>query len=124
MIKKLNFSCFSLCVLVFLSSGLVSSQEIERSIYLTGNTSDVTNNQVLTQIASDAKSAQDPMLLLLGNAAPEKKFKSSLDQQLQLIKGFKKDAIFIAGSQEWLGDGYRRVKDIEKYIQKNSKAKF
>ena len=122
--KNFNFSFFSLCLLAFLSAGLVSSQEIERSIFITGNTSDVTKNQVLAQIATDAKSAQDPILLILGNAAPENKFESSLDQQLQLIKGFKKDAIFIAGSQEWSGDGYKRVKAIEKYIQKNSKAKF
>ncbi len=108
--------------LLFLTVG--SSQEIERSIYITANTSDLSNIEVLSQIASDAKSAQNPLLMLLGNAAPETKFKSSLDKQLQLIKDFKKEVIFLAGSQEWSGNGHKRVKNIEKYIQKNSKAKF
>ena len=122
--KNFNFYSLLLSLLTFLSSGTLSSQEIERSIFITANTSDVTKSQVLRRIVSEAKSVENPMLLLLGNAAPEAKFKASLEKQLQLVKAFKKEVIFIAGTQEWSGDGHKRVKNIEKYIQKNSKAKF
>lgn len=115
---------FSLSFLALLMVTIGASQEIERSIYLTGNTSDISNTQVLSQIAIDAKSAQNAMLLLLGNAVPEEKYTAAIDQQLKLIKDFKKDAIFIVGNQEWLVEGHKRVKAIEKYIQKNSKSKF
>ncbi|MFT5735676.1 MAG: hypothetical protein ACJAU2_001391 [Maribacter sp.] len=119
---KLNY--FLLYLMGLLISSVGTSQEVEQSIYITGNTSDVSNVDVLSQIASEAKSSKKTMLLLLGNAAPEAKFKPSLDTQLQLIKAFKKDAIFIVGSQEWSQEGYKQVVNVEKYIQKNSKAKF
>ena len=117
----LNHLCLRLGFLFVGLSG--TSQEIEKSIYITSNTSDVSNTEVLSQIAADAKSAHAPMLLILGNAAPEGKFKSSIDRQLEIIEGFKKDAIFVSGHQEWYESLKRRV-EIEKYVQKNSKAKF
>ena len=119
-----NFKLYYFLLFAFLSSSAVSSQEIERAIFITGNTSDTNNTEVLSQIALEAESSQNAMLLLLGNAAPENKFKPSLEKQLQLIKKFKKEAIFIVGNQEWSEGGHKRVKNIEKYIRKNSKAKF
>ena len=111
-------------LIVVLSSGLVFSQKIEKTIYMTGNTSDVTNTHVLTQIALAAKSAENPMLILLGNEAPNENYESSLNEQLLILDDFKKEAVFIGGSQEWSKEGYKRLKDIEKHINKNSKAKF
>ncbi len=100
------------------------SQEIEKSIFITGNTWDMADTQVLSEIAKAAEQAQDPMLLLLGNAVPKENFKAAIDQQLKLIEGFKKDAVFLPGNQEWVENGFKGVNKIEKYIQKNSKAKF
>ncbi len=122
--KSLKFHLILSVLLTVTGYAQVSSQEVERSIYMTANTSDTNTTDVLSEIASQAKSSSNATLLLLGNAAPKIKFKSALDQQFELIKGFKKDAIFIVGSQEWSFEGYKRTRNVEKYIQKNSKAKF
>ncbi len=122
--KSLKFHLILSVLLTVTGYAQVSSQEVERSIYMTANTSDTNTTDVLSEIASQAKSSSNATLLLLGNAAPKTKFKSALDQQFELIKGFKKDAIFIVGSQEWSFEGYKRTRNVEKYIQKNSKAKF
>ena len=122
--KNLDQLKKSIALYLLLFGTIVYAQEIEKSIFITGNTWNTSNTEVLSQIALDAKSLQNPMLLILGNAVPEKEFKNSIDKQLQLIKDFKKEAIFVVGNQEWSEVGHKRVKDIEKYIQKNSKAKF
>ncbi len=121
-ILKLLKTWFVLSIFLLVLKGL--SQEIEKSIYITANTWDISNTEVLSQIAKDSKSVQNPMLLILGNATPKKAFGNALDKQLQIIKGFKKDAIFLPGNHEWSNKGHRRVKDIEKHIKKNSKARF
>ena len=124
MMTILKYINHSLRFLALLFVTIGSSQEIEKSIFIVGNTWDTTNTQVLSQIAKDSETAQNPILMVLGNASPKKGFKNSLEQQLKLIEGFKKDAIFIPGNHEWFENGYKGVKNIEKYIQKNSKAKF
>ena len=122
--KNYKYNYFLSCFFTFLCYFQVSSQEIEQSVYITGNTSDASNTEVLSQIMAEAESSQNSILLVLGNAAPKTKFKTSLDKQLQLVKGLKKDVIFTVGEQEWSEEGYGRTQTIEKYIQKNSKAKF
>jgi hypothetical protein len=119
--KCINHS-FRFLALLFVTIG--SSQEIEKSIFIVGNTWDTSNTQVLSQIVKDSEPVQNSILMVLGNASPKKGFKNSLEQQLKLIKGFKKDAIFIPGNHEWFENGYKGVQKIEKYIQKNSKARF
>ncbi|WP_190808931.1 metallophosphatase [Flagellimonas sp. S3867] len=110
------------CILLLFSS--VKAQQIEHSIFITGNTWDVTGKQVLSQISKDAKTTQNPILLILGNAASKENSKNSLDPQLEIIKDFGQDAIFLPGEHEWHNNGYQSVRKIEKHIQKSSKAKF
>ena len=100
------------------------AQKLETSIFITANTGNAQNTEVLSQIAKDAKAADNPMLLMLGNSAPESNFKNSIDQQLKIASGLKNDVIFIPGPNEWEENGYRGVETIEKYIKKNSDAKF
>ncbi|PWL38700.1 metallophosphatase [Flagellimonas aquimarina] len=102
----------------------IKAQQVEHSIFITANTSDVAKNQVLAQIVKDAQTLQNPTLLLLGNATAKENFQRSLNSQLEVIKGFGKDAIFTPGENEWYENGYQSVQKIEKHIQKNSKAKF
>lgn len=111
-----------LCILFFVCS--ISAQKKEHSIFITANTWDTSENQVLSQIAKDAKAVQNPTLLLLGNTTPKETFKNSLGSQLAIIEGYKKDVIFMPGEHEWHKNGYESVQEIEEYIQKNSKAKF
>lgn len=122
--KMLNRPIKPILLYFLLLSIMGFAQEIEKSIFITGNTWNTSNIEVLSQIALDAKFSQNPMLLILGNAVPKKEFKNSIDKQLQLITDFKKEAIFVVGSQEWSEEGHKRVQGIEKYIQRNSKAKF
>lgn len=100
------------------------AQETEKSIFITANTWDAKKTEVLSQIAKDAASAENPMLLVLGNATPKEGYEKVIDQQLQLVQGLKKDVMFIPGNNEWNVNGLKGLKDIEKYIQKSSKAKF
>lgn len=119
--KYINYS-FRFLALLFATLGF--SQEIEKSIFITANTGDTQNTWVLSQIAEDAETAQNPMLLVLGNAVPKESFKKVIGQQLQILKALKKEIVLIPGNNEWNENGFKGVRDIEKYIQKNSKAKF
>ena len=122
--KKLNSLKIwnGLCLLFFITSSF--AQEIEKSIFITGNTWNVENTNILYQISKDATSVANPMLLIMGNTILDGKYKNGLDHQLELISNFKNDAFFLPGNQEWWPNGHRGVKDLEKYIQKNSTAKF
>ena len=99
-------------------------QEIEKSIFITANTGDAQNNEVLSQIVKDAEKTPNSLLLMLGNAVPKGNFKNAIDQQLKIVEGLKKDVIFIPGKNEWLVNGFKGVEDLDKYVKKNSEAKF
>ncbi|WP_282180329.1 metallophosphatase [Maribacter stanieri] len=118
-----KFTHFLLIFLLVLVTSTVSSQEIERSIYVTANTWDVSDTEVLSEISKKSKLVNKPTLLILGNAAPKTEIEKSLDKQLSILSNLGNDVIFIPGNKEWV-NGYKSVSDIEKYIQKNSKAKF
>jgi len=117
--KKLN-----LLVISILCCTYGFSQEIEKSIFITGNTWNASNTEVLSQIVKDAKVTSNPELLILGNATPKSEFKNSIKKQLEAVQKLGKNVIFMPGNHEWALNGHRGVSDIEKYIQKNSKAKF
>jgi len=113
------------CLSIFLLFvGVTYAQQIEKSIYITANTWDINNTNVLSKIADDSKSSTNPTLLLLGNTTPKEAYKNAIDKQLNLINLFQKNAIIIPGHHEWSKNGHKGVKSIEKYIEKNSKAKF
>ena len=102
------------------------AQEKEVSVYITGNTNTANADATLQNIVDDA--SKESILLLLGNATPETGFhdqtKPIIDQQLKTTALFKGKVIFTPGHHEWEDQGYKGVKAFEKYIQKNSDAKF
>lgn len=118
-----KFSHFPLTFSLILFASTIFSQEIEQSIYITGNTWDISDTEVLSEISKKSQLVNKPTVLILGNAAPKTEIEKSLDIQLSILSNLGKDVIFIPGDKEWV-NGYRGVFDIEKYIQKNSKAKF
>ncbi|MEP0263030.1 metallophosphatase [Dokdonia sp.] len=119
-IHKVLF-CLILCI-----TSYTYSQEKEVSVYITGNTNTPGAETTLQNIVDDA--SEESMLLLLGNATPKTGFndqaKPSIDQQLKTTSSFKGKVIFTSGNNEWQDRGYKGVKAFEKYIQKNSDAKF
>ncbi|MEK6152482.1 metallophosphatase [Flavobacteriaceae bacterium 3-367] len=113
---------------MFFILGSVYGQEIERSIFITANTGGASNQNVLNRIAKDAQNMNSPTLLILGNAINRHGFNdniaaNAIKAQLEVIRVFKDNAIFVPGSHEWV-KGHKSVQEIEKYVQKNSRAKF
>ncbi len=104
------------------------SQNIEKSIYLIGNTGTIDNPEVLSEIINDSKKAENPMLLFLGNSVntdnPSKDFKNSITPQLDKLSSFASKTFFIPGKTEWSINGHKGVQSVEDYIQKNSASKF
>lgn len=115
-------SIFIIWAFTFCLTGV--AQEIEKSIFITANTAETEKTGVLSQMVKDAADTPNSMLLVLGNAASKEGFKTTVDQQLQILKKLKKEVVFIPGTNEWNHGGFEGVQHIEKYIQKNSKAKF
>ena len=121
---NLKISRKILCTVLFAIAVSGTAQELERSIFITGNLGEANSTEVLSQIVKDAKEVSNPMLLLLGNSSTKNKYKKTLDQQIEGLGKLEDNTIFIPGNNEWVKKGHLRVKEIEKYIQKNSKAKF
>jgi len=116
-----------LCVLLLVSY-FVLGQELETSVFVTANTGTTNNNAVLSQIKEEAKTLDNSKLLILGNvvskAGYSKDSKTKISSQLEFLKSFNGKVIFTPGHHEWAINGHRDVKALEKFIQKNSKAKF
>lgn len=116
-------------LILFFTTVLGYGQEIERSIYFTANTGASADQKVLDQIAKDAQKMNAPTLLILGNAVNKEDYKginteNAIKKQLRAISAFEDNAIFIPGNNEWSTKGHNGVRTLEKYIQKNSEAKF
>lgn len=117
-----------LLIMLFLISSIAIGQQLETSVFITGNTGTTDDNSILTQISKDSKDINNATLLLLGNAVSKEGFskesKVNLESQFNAISKFEGHIIFTPGHHEWIEDGYKGVEDIEKYIKKNSDAKF
>lgn len=123
----MNFKNFKIHYLyLLLVSSTVFGQEIEKSIYLIGNTGTSTNTEVLSEIITDSKKTDNPLLLFLGNSVNDSSedFKTNLAPQLDKLSSFNGKSFFIPGENEWALDGHKGVESVEKYIEKNSDAKF
>ncbi|WP_339841701.1 hypothetical protein [uncultured Maribacter sp.] len=118
-ILKLNYQ---LVIFLFFVSSVVFAQQTEVSIFITGNTADLKDSNVLKGIVSEAGGKTKSSIIVLGNSVSENEFKSTLKSQLQVLKG-SEDVLFIPGKNEWI-NGHKGVKEIEDYIQSNSEAKF
>ncbi len=114
-------------LLLLLTCFLGYGQEIEKSIFVTANTKNDINLKVLKDITVISKDNNNATLLMLGNitdAYKKKKKHSLLESQLKLIEGFNGDVFISPGHSEWDFDGYRSIQNLEKFIQKNSKASY
>ncbi|MEP0731711.1 MAG: metallophosphatase, partial [Nonlabens ulvanivorans] len=67
-------------------------------------------------------------LLILGNFVSKDGYtedaKTDVIKQFETLKSFNGKVIFTPGQNEWAINGHRDVRDLEKFIQKNSAAKF
>lgn len=119
-----------ICGLALLFKGtLMTGQEIEHSIFITANTGDSNDMYILDLIMKDAKNFHDSFLLILGNSVPKRGFDKHADQalitkELTLISEFKDNALFTPGNNEWATHGQKGVANLERFIEKSSKAKF
>ncbi len=105
------------------------TQEIERSIFITANTSEDMDQRILKSIVSSSNETKDATLLIIGNITDPKSIKensskTTVGKQLDVIADFNGDIIFTPGYNEWKAAGYKNVKSIEKFIQGNSSAKY
>ena len=105
-----------------------AAQQLETSVFVTANTGTTDDNSVLTKIKDESKTLQNSKLLVLGNTVSKEGYfednNASVKAQLETIKTFKGDVYFTPGQNEWANNGHRGVRKLEKFIQKNSDAKF
>jgi len=115
-----------LFIALLLVCSFAIAQKVETSIFITANTSN--DNSILSQISNESKGLDNSKLLVLGNIVTKEGFsedaKANVTSQLQTLSSFKGDVIFAPGHHEWANRGHRGVRDLEKYVQKNSDAKF
>ncbi|KAA1246804.1 metallophosphatase [Aquimarina sp. RZ0] len=113
---------------VFFWTSITFGQEIETSIFVTGNTGNSNDYTILQQLIADSKNVDNSTLLLVGNTVPKKGFQLSAEKgiahQLTVLSDYDKHTVFIPGKNEWAKKGRKGVRELEKYIQKNSKSKF
>ncbi|NAS31925.1 metallophosphatase [Flavobacteriaceae bacterium R38] len=122
---KLKNILLGLCLL--LMSLISYGQEIEKSIFITANTKDDINLNVLKDITTLSKNNNNATLLILGNVTTAFKKKddhSLLTSQLKLIQDFNGDVFVSPGHSEWDFEGHRSIQNLEDFIQKNSKASY
>ncbi|MEP2280529.1 metallophosphatase [Maribacter sp.] len=115
---------FNYCILLFVVLFYMTSTNAqEQSIYITGNTFNVSDTEVLTAIVEEAEGTSNATVLLMGNHTPKNESEKALQKQLSIIKNLGGQVIFTPGKLEWK-EGHKGLSNIEKFIQKNSKAKF
>ena len=126
--KTYKPSKISILSILLLVSYFVIGQELEASIFVTANTGTTDNSSILTQISDEAKTTDNSTLLILGNAVSKQGFskesKTNVTSQLEAISSFRGNVIFTPGNNEWAKNGHKGVKNIEKFIQKNSDAHY
>ena len=112
-----------------------SEKKISQSLYMTANTGalDSSKLDVLQKIVKANDGNKEATLLLLGNSFPNRintkksgnsKELENLNPQFEAINSFDGKVIVIPGKSEWGYRGFEGVDDLEKIIQKKSKAKF
>lgn len=105
------------------------SQEITTSIFVTGNTGEAQDQHVLRQILKNQGNIENSVLLMLGNAMGKGGFGNpstitSLKAQLNGVARFDGTSIFVPGRNEWEEKDHKGVRKLEKFVEKNSDAKF
>jgi len=112
-----------------------SEKGISQSIYITSNTGalEPANLEVLQKISKSNGTEKESALLLLGNAFPKRLDSSdqgntveqaALEKQFEAVNSFSGRVIATPGKSEWGYKGFKGVDELEKIIQKKTKAKF
>lgn len=106
------------------SSPPTEQKEISHTFYISANTGQSKDQQVLENIVRNAKMAKNPALLLVGNVTDKegftgtKKNKEFLQQDLlQPLKEFPGRIIFAPGTNEWNSTAPQSIDDLESYLQ-------
>ncbi|GAA4275855.1 metallophosphatase [Aquimarina mytili] len=128
---KLTQSQIILSFFISLLTLPIQGQEsdIEASIFITANTSEDIDQNILQNIVSASSQTKDATLLIVGNMADpisikESSVKTTVGKQLDVISDFNGKIVFVPGYNEWKAKGYKNVKGLEKFIQQNSSAKY
>ncbi len=113
------------------SAVITENQSIEHRFYLLGDGgSEKGENQTLLQVKDSLKKESNPStVLFLGDniyprGMPEKdskkrkKAEKILQSQVDAVKDFKGQILFIPGNHDWYGKGVEGLKRQEKYIEK------
>ncbi len=108
---------------------LSQEKDIEASVFITANTSEDIDQDILKNIVSSSSQEQNATLLFVGNTADpisikENSVKTTIGKQLDVISDFNGEIVFIPGYNEWKTKGHKNVKGLEKFIQENSRAKY
>ena len=112
-----------------------SEKGISQSIYITANTGvlEPANLKVLQKISKSNGTEKESALLLLGNAFPQrldfsdkgnKIWQAALEKQFEAVDSFSGRVIVTPGKSEWGYKGFKGVDELEKIIQKKTKASF
>lgn len=123
---SLKKSCF-ICLWILVQP--LIAQELETTIFITGNTGVSKDLYVLGQLAEEAKKFKNPYVLLAGNAVPKNGLDTKAGQTFMgttflQIANFGDRAFLIPGVNEWTSSGRNGLSDLEKWIENRSKAKF
>ncbi len=118
---------YFLCIFFLAQQGY--TQDIEKSIFITANTGNTDNQDILNQIIKDAQRINASTLLILGNAITKEGFsntnaETAISTQLNTVSTFNGEVIYTPGHNEWANKGHKGVRNLEKFIQNNSNAKF
>nr|WP_052403469.1 hypothetical protein [Nonlabens ulvanivorans] len=101
-----NLTKINLLYILFLVSFFTTAQELETSIFITGNTGTTEDITVLSQINEESQTLNDSNLLILGNFVSKDGYtedaKTDVIKQFETLKSFNGKVIFTPGQNEWL----------------------
>ncbi|MGB7785737.1 MAG: metallophosphatase [Salinimicrobium sp.] len=102
-------------------------KEISHTFFISANTGQSKDQEVLQSIVKNAKAAKNPGLLLVGNVTnkggytgTEKNKKFLKNDLLQPLKEFPGRIIFAPGTSEWNATAPQSIDDLESYLQVNN----
>lgn len=131
------FFCLFLFLInpIFGQDSIPDNQEISHIFYLTANTGNSSQTDVLKAILKDSQQSQPASLLLLGNVTSKKgypqqepkrkKAKEFLRRDLlRPLRSFEGKVVFIPGVNEWEQNTPQSLDDLETFLQENGDKEF
>lgn len=115
--------------LLLLFGFLANAQQPESSIFITANTGEAKDQTVLGLISKNGMANGTSTLLIVGNGLPRgglsnPQAEEVLNDQFMAFENFPGTILFTPGENGWDPEISNGIGQLEKYIQKNSRAKF